>query len=230
MALLRTRHALAKDLREGIRLLLPEDPGRDRMLETVRLFDTHARHVMGHRIAVDLLEDIHLTSPEAIDPEIAAEAGVPPGMTVAYFAQVTTHAATADKRDSRQRRSYQAMLLVNGLAQRLGGVAWPVPDELSEPTFATVFFIWSASLDKLAQFVARTAPEPRPCSRYLAVIRCAQLACRRRMASSRVPAAGLADDLPATVPRRTATSSWGSERHYSSAAAAGQSSGHRHHT
>lgn len=159
MPLLRTRRQFAKDLREGIRLLLPEDPGRDRMLETVRLFDTHARHVMGHRIAVDLLEDIHLTSPEAVDPEIAAEAGVPPGMTVAYFAQVTTHAAPADKRDIRQMRSYQAMLLVNGLAQRLGGVAWPTPDELSEPMFAIVFFFWSSSPDELTPIITRSAPD-----------------------------------------------------------------------
>jgi hypothetical protein len=167
MALLRTRKQLVKDLRIGIRLLLPEDPGRDQIVETARLFNPHARLALG-RIEVDPARDIHIVGPDAIDASIAAEAQTPAGMTVAYFAQYTAR-DVSERRfpDAKRKRGYKAMMLMYGMAVRLGGIAWPEPDEVREPLCVHVFTpqaIQPRSLDALlARSPAGLLPVANPC-------------------------------------------------------------------
>jgi len=138
----RRRQGLVHDLRSHMRLLLPEDPGRERMVELVRLFDPAARPAGAGRICVDAERRIYLTRPSMVDPGIAAEAQAPPGLPVAYFVQVQGRSAPLDLSGlQREKRELQetAILLLNGLAIRLGGFAWPPPKVASEPLQVTVY-------------------------------------------------------------------------------------------
>src|ERR1700722_7977368 len=83
------RRNMVLALQGDMRLLLPADPGRDQLIEYVHLFDPRARSATAGRIDVDNERDLHLTKGWAITPEVAAEAGVPPGITVAFFVQNT---------------------------------------------------------------------------------------------------------------------------------------------
>jgi hypothetical protein len=156
MALLRTRKQLVKDLRIGIRLLLPEDPGRDQIVEVARLFNPHARVALG-RIEVDPQREIHIVGPDPIDASIAAEAQTPPGMTVAYFAQYTA-GDLSERRfpGAKRKRGYQAMMLMYGMAVRLGGRAWPEPDEVREPLCVHVFTPQTIQPQSLDELLARS--------------------------------------------------------------------------
>ena len=97
------------------------------MAELVQLFDPSARLAGAGRISVDAERRIHLTRPVAVDvPVPAAEARVPPGLSVAYFVQLQGRSARVDmsgiEREHRGLRE-SAILLLNGLAVRLGGIA-----------------------------------------------------------------------------------------------------------
>ena len=120
----REKGRLVDALRSKMRLLLPEDPGRERMVELVQLFDPDARPASAGRICVDVQRRIYLPRPTAIDPGTAAEAQAPPGFPVAYFVQLRGRSAPLDmsgaQRESRELHQ-TAVLLVNGLAIRLGG-------------------------------------------------------------------------------------------------------------
>ena len=102
-----------------MRLLLPEDPGREQMVELVRLFDPDARPASAGRICVDVQRQIYLSRPTAVDPGAAAEAQAPPGLRVAYFVQLRGRSARLDMSGAqRERREMHqtAVLLINGLA------------------------------------------------------------------------------------------------------------------
>jgi hypothetical protein len=139
MALLHTRRSLVKDLQVGIQLLLSEDPGRDQMVEQVRLFDPDARPASAGRICVNSMRQIYLTSPTAIDAGMAVEAQVPPGMTTAYFTQFVARGAPTSASAALKDLREAGTLLVNGLAVRLGGIARPHPTVLRGPMQVTVF-------------------------------------------------------------------------------------------
>ena len=87
------RRRLVHDLRSHMRLLLREDPGRERMVELARLFDPDARPAGAGRICVDVQRQLYLTRPSMVDPATAAEAQAPPGLPVAYFVQVQGRSA-----------------------------------------------------------------------------------------------------------------------------------------
>jgi len=136
------RRRLVHDLRSHMRLLVREDPGRDQMVELVRLFDPDARPAGAGRICVDAQRQLYLTRPSTVDPGTAAEAQAPPGLPVAYFVQVQGRSAPTDISGlQREKRKLQesGILLLNGLAIRLGGFAWPPPKAASDPLQATVY-------------------------------------------------------------------------------------------
>ena len=109
-------------------LLLSDYPEREQMAELVRLSDPNARLAGAGRISVDAERRIYLTRPVAVDSGAAAEAQVPPGLSVAYFVQLHGRSAPVDVRGiEREHRKLResAILLLNGLAVRLGGTASP---------------------------------------------------------------------------------------------------------
>lgn len=147
------RRALARDLR----LLLPEDPGREGMLEYVRLFDPRARKASGGRIDVWDSREIYLTRGAEITPDVAAEAGIPDTMTVAYFVQnlerplpFSTSGGIYSKKELRD----ASIKLMNGLAIRLGGEAWPTAPVLEEPLEARVYTDREISGDAVYELAA----------------------------------------------------------------------------
>jgi hypothetical protein len=161
----RRRQTLVHDLRSHIRLLLREDPGREQMVELVRLFDPDARPAGAGRISVDAQRRIYLTQPSAVDPGIAAETRVPPGLPVAYFVQVQGRSAPLDMSGlQREKRDLQetAISLLNGLAIRLGGFAWPPSKAAGDPLQATVYTPRPVAAADVLGVVGRYLPELVP--------------------------------------------------------------------
>lgn len=150
------RRALARDLR----LLLPEDPGREGMLEYVRLFDPRARKASGGRIDVWDSREIYLTRGAEITPDVAAEAGIPGTMTAAYFVQNLERPlpfSTSGGINSKKELRDASVKLMNGLAVRLGGEAWPEAPVLEEPLEARVYTDREISADLVFEAAAKYA-------------------------------------------------------------------------
>src|SRR5579871_6417644 len=82
-----TRNHMLVSLRRDLRLLLPADPGRDQLLEYVHLFDPRAQLALAGRIDVGGERDFYITKGLEITPDVAADTGVPAGMTMAFFVQ-----------------------------------------------------------------------------------------------------------------------------------------------
>ena len=145
--------------------MLPADPGQERLLEHVRLFDPDARLATAGRIDVSNSREVYLTRVSEIEPDVAAEAGVPAGITVAFFVQNLTRGEpfSFDGPLNSKSELYQASVrLVNGLAVRLNGIAWPEAAELGEPLRATVYTAGSLSAGQVYEIAARYAPGLAP--------------------------------------------------------------------
>ena len=157
----RERDNLVRALGRDLRLLLPADPGREALLECVRLFDPRAKKASRGRIDVWDSREIFLTRGAEIDPEVAAEAGIPDGMTAAYFVQnlerplpFSTSGGINSKKDLRD----ASVRLMNGLAKRLDGDAWPEAPVLEEPLRATIYTGREISAEQVYEAAARYAP------------------------------------------------------------------------
>jgi hypothetical protein len=121
----------------------------------VHLFDPRARLGAAGRINVDNLREVYITRGSVIEPDVAAEAGVPAGMTVAFFAQnVQRGTGTVSTKKEQYEASVQ---LMNGLAVRLGGIAWPEAPVLQEPLRATVYTAREVGADRVYEVVAKYA-------------------------------------------------------------------------
>lgn len=175
MALFRSHRAVLKrNLTKGMRLLLPADPGVDRMLEAARLFDPAARQVGSNRVVTNG-EKIYLGPPCEIDADLRRAAQLQPDVTVAYFVHSVTdvplpaHPGEAFS-DSYQKMKHgkltathaQAMCLINGLAARFGGTAYPVPGQADQPLHADVYTAREPAEDELADLVSRYVPGLAP--------------------------------------------------------------------
>jgi hypothetical protein len=162
----REKKRLVDALRSKMRLLLPEDPGRERMVELVRLFDPDARPAGAGRISVDGQRRIYLPQPTAVDPGAAAEAHAPPGFPIAYFVQLRGRSAPLDMSGAQRegRDMHQtAVLLVNGLAIRLGGLAWPRPRVASEPLHAAIYVHRPVAATEVSSVVKQYASDLDEC-------------------------------------------------------------------
>lgn len=154
----RERTNLVRALGRDVRLLLPSDPGRERLLEYVRLFDPRARAVAADRINVDDMREVYITRGLAIEPEVAAEAGVPAGLKVAFFLSNTARAQPFNWSEVQQKNKDQydaSVRLMNGLAVRLGGVAWPEAPVLKERLEARVYTSHAISAGQVYEVMAR---------------------------------------------------------------------------
>src|SRR5580693_3192364 len=150
----RARQNLVRALQRDIRLLLPADPGREQLLEYVHLFDPRARLASQGGINVDNMREVYLTRSSAIEPDVAAEAGVPDGMGVAFFVMNVQRGGVSTKKEQYE----TSVNLVNGLAVRLGGVAWPEAPVQQEPLRATIYTAREISASEVYEIAARFAP------------------------------------------------------------------------
>jgi hypothetical protein len=149
-------------LTKSIRLLLPADPGPERMLEIIRLYSPAARRKAAGRILVDG-EHLSLSPVMPVDPGMAREAGLPADITAAYFPSWTTARTIGVSRqdlDKRKRR-YQAQsaCLLGGLAARLDGLWSPRPPEVSRPLHADVYLPPSVAAADVPALVTAAVPE-----------------------------------------------------------------------
>jgi hypothetical protein len=97
-------------------LLLAADPG-DALMDAARLYDPDVRSWPGRLI---FRNGVLLFGPVAVTPKLEQQAGLPAGMAVAYYVVLALQ-SHRDRRpdDSKQRDGDK---LVQGLAQRLGGI------------------------------------------------------------------------------------------------------------
>jgi hypothetical protein len=100
-------------------LLLPTDPG-EALLDAVRLYDTDVRRWHGRLV---FSNGVLLHGPVAVTPKVEQQAGLPPGMAVAWWAGTAVQ-------NIEDRRPVEAKLadgecLVRGLAVRLSGITHP---------------------------------------------------------------------------------------------------------
>jgi len=148
-----------------VRLLLPADPGREQLLEYVHLFDPRARLAGAGRINVDGEREVHITQGSAIGPDVAAEAGIPVQLTAAFFVQNNPRGVpfSLDGPLNTKGELYEASVrLVNGLALRLDGTAWPSATILDEPLRATVYTAREVSPGLVHEIAARYVPGLAP--------------------------------------------------------------------
>jgi len=160
-----TRQHMLVSLRRDLRLLLPADPGRDRLLEYVHLFDPRARLAMAGRIDVGNERDLYITEGLPIDPEVAAETGVPAGMTMAFFVQNNPRGvpfSTIGPLNSKKELYVRSERLMNGLAVRMGGIAWPEAAVLGEPLRATIWTFREITAEQVYGVIAKYAPGLAP--------------------------------------------------------------------
>jgi len=176
MALFRSRRAtLQRDLTRSMRLLLPAAPDTERMLAAARLFSPAARHVDGNRIAVDVDQRVILGPAVEIDPGLRHAAQLPADITAAYFVHITpavplparpgdalTDRYQAKKREAVTTLRAQAACLINGLATRFAGIAYPVPPEADQPLHAGVYTAREPDAEELAALVSRHVPGLAP--------------------------------------------------------------------
>jgi hypothetical protein len=161
----RERKNLVQALNRDVRLLLPADPGREQLLEYVQLFDPRARLAAAGRINVDNMREIYLTRGSAIEPDIAAEAGVPAGMGVAFFAQNIRRGepfSLSGPLNTKKEQFDTSVRLMNGLAVRLDGVAWPEASILQEPLEARIYTAREPSANQVYEVTAKYAPGLEP--------------------------------------------------------------------
>jgi hypothetical protein len=144
MALFRSHDdKLLWSLTKGIRLLLPADPGFDRMLDACQQYRPTARPSRINRdwICADG-QHLRLHRPNAIRPEMAMRAGLPADITYVYFNDWDGAEVGLNTQQRKQLgRQYQRKsgYVLGGLAARFGGLWAPHPEEVTQPLRAYVY-------------------------------------------------------------------------------------------
>jgi hypothetical protein len=164
MALFGAQRRLANALHSKVRLIVPADPGPERLLAAVQLYDPGARRD-GDRISV-ASGSVLLTAPTEIDAETGRRAPLPAGLSVVYFVDVPewrgSPAQVTLARDAKRQAMDSAVRLIGGLAARLGGIAVPAADETAKPLHADVYTTRQVPAADLAGLLSRQAPGLAP--------------------------------------------------------------------
>jgi hypothetical protein len=104
-------------------LLLPADPG-DALMDAARLYDPEVRRWPGRLISGRLVfrNGVLLFGPVTVTPECEQQAGLPSGMAVAYYADVSAKRPRGLSRNTwLEAKRGDGDRLVCGLSDRLGG-------------------------------------------------------------------------------------------------------------
>jgi hypothetical protein len=151
---------LVRSLRTQIRLLLPADPGLERVLDAVMQWNPGAEPASRGRINAD--GSVYLHAPVAVDAQAAVAAQLPTDITAAYFVDWNRAQFGTDQKTRRalnQRYQARATCLLGGLAARFNGLSFPRPAELDKPLRADVYARRSLGPEDLTAVVARRVPE-----------------------------------------------------------------------
>ncbi len=124
----------AKRLASGPTLVLATDPAAE-IADALLAYDPGLR-VRSDRF--DFGNGVRLHGPVELTGDLAAKAGLPPGMTMAYYADIVETGARGSRPDDAKRQD--AERLVRGLAARLGGTVHgerpPADIELSASVYS----------------------------------------------------------------------------------------------
>ena len=155
----RGRHdKLLHGLTKSTRLLLPTDPGRERMLDALRQYHPLARHGLLGGFHADG-GSLNLIGPRAIEPEMAVAAHLPVDITTAYFTTWVAHPSRGvSRRESDQMYREKATYLLGGLAARFGGLSYPRPADAGGPLRADVYMRGDVNPQALVDLVSRHTP------------------------------------------------------------------------
>jgi hypothetical protein len=96
-------------------LLLPADPGGT-LLEAARLYDPDVRSWHGRLV---FRNGVLLFGPVPVTPKLEQQAGLPAGMTVAYYTGAAVQRSSQER--DHEAKQFDGDRLVRGLADRLGG-------------------------------------------------------------------------------------------------------------
>jgi hypothetical protein len=161
--LFRSRRATEiRSLTQSIRLLLPADPGHERMLDAVRQYDPAAKHNIGGGICVDG-KHFYLSSVLKVDPELSREAQLPPDITAAYFVNWVLARNPGETQAVLQQRKQKyrarAACVLGGLAARFGGIAEPKSEQASGGLHVDVYTPRPFDAATVPALVSRRVPE-----------------------------------------------------------------------
>jgi hypothetical protein len=157
-------------LTRGIRLLLPADPGFDRMLDACRQYQPTARpsRINHNWICADG-QHFRLHDPGPVHPESAVKAGLPGDITCVRY--VDWDGAELGLNTQQRKRlgvdyAHKAGYVLGGLAARFGGLWAPHPAEVTQPLRAYVYTVREIDAADLLTMASPHAPglalgEPR---------------------------------------------------------------------
>lgn len=125
----------AKRLRDRPSLLFPADPG-DALMDLLRRYDP-AMSSSPDRLAFG--NGVRLYGPIQVTPDLESKAGLPPGMTTAYYTVVAYGAEAKNKPEDAMWE--EAERLVRGVAARLGGTVHDKRPPMELKLEATVYSV-----------------------------------------------------------------------------------------
>jgi hypothetical protein len=146
MALFRSRSHDDKvlwSLTKAIRLLLPADPGFDRMLDACQQYRPSARPSrMNHDWICADGQHFRVHGANAVSPDLASQAGLPGDITCVFYVDwdgAEVGLSQQQRRQLGEQYRQEASYVLGGLAARFGGLWAPHPPEASQPLRAYVF-------------------------------------------------------------------------------------------
>ncbi|HTZ30778.1 MAG TPA: hypothetical protein VMC83_42715 [Streptosporangiaceae bacterium] len=165
MALFRSRSHDDKvlwSLTKAIRLLLPADPGFDRMLDACQQYQPSARPSrMNHDWICADGQHFRVHGANAVSPDMAAQAGLPGDITCVFY--VDWDGAELGLNTQQRKRlagpyAQKAGYVLGGLAARFGGLWAPHPTEVTQPLRAYVLTTRDIDAAGLLGMASRYAP------------------------------------------------------------------------
>jgi hypothetical protein len=149
-------------LTKAIRLLLPADPGFDRLLDACQQYQPSARPSrMNHNWICADGQHFRLHEPGPVKPEMAARAGLPSDITrVCYVDWDGAELGLNTQQRKRLAGPYtqKARYVLGGLAARFGGLWAPHPAEVTQPLRAYVLTTRDIDAAGLLSMASQYAP------------------------------------------------------------------------
>jgi len=167
MALFRSRDDKVQwNLTKAVRLLLPDNPGPDQMLDAAKQYTTAAKPSRLNRETICVDGNHFVLHPgRDVTPDMAARAGLPPDITCAFFPDwmgATTGLNTQMRKQVDEIYRQKASYLLGGLGARFGGLWYPRPEDISRPLRAYIFTMQQVDEASLWGAAARYEPALRP--------------------------------------------------------------------
>jgi hypothetical protein len=149
-------------LTKAIRLLLPADPGFDRMLDACRQYQPAARPSrMNHNWICADGQHFRLHDASPVRPESAVKAGLPGDITCVWYvdwdgAEVGLN--TQQRKQLGEQYRQKSGYVLGGLAARFGGLWAPHPPEVTQPLRAYVYTVSEIDAADLLTMASQYAP------------------------------------------------------------------------